>query len=147
MINTVKSLRFLYCLSVVLYIVLAVNPATASTPAKQEVQSDTWFYYATDDEGTSYSLNPANVERLEGNLIKVWVRAVYPEKNPKYKEGLTQWELNCAKKTMRGITSSIKKKDGTSAAITAPSDWSDIPNDSTADSLFEVTCGAKGKKK
>jgi hypothetical protein len=140
----VKSLVILYCLS----IVLAVHPAAASTtPATQEVRQDAWLYYATDEDGTDYSFNPAKVERLEGNLVRVWVNAKYSENNQKYKEGQFQWEINCSKKTMRGLAATTKKKDGTSATITQSSDWSNIPAGSTAENLFEITCNSKDKKK
>jgi hypothetical protein len=46
-----KSLVFLYCLS----IISAVHPAAASTttPAAQEVQHDAWLHYATDEDDTA----------------------------------------------------------------------------------------------
>jgi hypothetical protein len=142
--NAVKSLMFLYWLS----IVLAVHPAAASTtPSTQEVQQDAWVYYATDEDDTAYAFNPANVERLKGNLVRVWVKALYSEKNQKYIEGQFQWEINCAKKTMRGLAATTKKKDGTSGTITQSSDWSPIPAESTAYTLFENVCNSKDKKK
>ena len=143
-ITVVKSLVILYCLS----IVLAVHPAAASTtPATQEVQQDAWIYYATDEDDTAYAFNPTNVERLQGNLVKVWVKALYTEKNKKYTEGQFQWEIDCTKKTMRGLAATVKKKDGTSEAITKISDWSSIPAESTAETLFENVCNSKDKKK
>jgi len=142
--KVVKSLVIFYCLS----IVLAVHSAAASTtPAKQEVRQDAWIYYATDEDDTAYAFNPTNVERLQGNLVKVWVKALYAEKNKKYSEGQFQWEMDCAKKTMRGLAATIKKKDGTSEAITKISDWSSIPAGSTAETLFENMCNSKDKKK
>jgi hypothetical protein len=143
-ITVVKSLVILYCLS----IVLAVHPAAASTTqAKQEVQQDVWLHYATDEDGTDYSFNPAKVQRLQGNLVRVWVNAKYSEKNQKYTEGQFQWEINCSKKTMRGLAATAKKKDGTSATITQSSDWSNIPAESTAENLFEITCISISKDK
>lgn len=142
--TVVKSLAILYCLS----IVLSVHPAAAATtPAKQNVQQDAWLYYATDEDGTDYSFNPTKIERLQGNIVKVWVKAKYSEKNQKYTEGQFQWEINCSEKTMRGLAANVKKKDGTSSKITQSSDWSDIPAESTAENLFEVTCTGKDKKK
>jgi len=142
-ITVVKSLVILYCLS----IVLAVHPAAASTtPASKEVRQDAWVYYATDDDGAEYAFNPTNVERLQGNLVRVWVKALYTEKNKKYSEGQFQWEIDCAKKTIRGLAATVKKRDGTSEAITQASDWSPIPAGSTAETLFEAMCG-KDKKK
>jgi hypothetical protein len=143
-ITVVKSLVILYCLS----IVLAVHPAAASTtPASKEVRQDAWVYYATDDDGAEYAFNPTNVEHLQGDLARVWVKALYTEKNRKYSEGQFQWEINCAKKTMRGLAATVKKRDGTSEAITQSSDWSKIPAESTAETLFETMCNSKGKKK
>jgi len=143
-ITTLKSMMILYCLS----IVLAFHPAAASTtPATNEVQQDAWIYYATDEDNAAYAYNPTNMEHMQGNLVKVWVKVLYSEKNQKYKEGQFQWEINCAKKTMRGLSATTKKKDGTSAAITESSDWSAIPAESTADTLFEITCANKDKKK
>jgi hypothetical protein len=143
MITAVKSLMILYCLS----IVLAVHPSAASTPAAQEVKQDAWVHYATDEDGTDYAFNPANVERLKGNLVRVWVKALYSEKNQKYTEGQFQWEINCTKRTMRGVAATTKKKDGTSDSITKASDWSAIPAESTAETLFENVCPGKDKKK
>ncbi len=87
------------------------------------------------------------MERLQGNLVRVWVKAIYSEKNPKYTEGQFQWEINCAKKTMRGLAATTKKKDGTSTTITQSSDWSSIPAESTAETLFDNVCTKKDKKK
>jgi len=142
--TAVKSLMILYCFSMV----LAIHPAAASTtPAKQEVQQDAWIYYATDEEDTAYAFNPTNVERLKDDHVKVWVKALYAEKNKKYTEGQFRWEIDCAKKTMRGLAATIKKKDGTSEAITTTSDWSSIPAGSTAETLFDNVCSSKGKTK
>lgn len=145
-ITALKSLIFLYSLT----LVFTVHPATASTPAAQDTQKNmqgTWIYYATDEDGADYALNPAKVERLQGNLVRVWVKAVYPEKNPKYTEGQFQWEIDCAKKTIRGITATTIKKDGTSATISEASDWSSIPDESTAETLYEITCNKKDASK
>jgi hypothetical protein len=140
-----KSLVFCYVFS----IILVVHPAAASTttPAAQQVQQDAWIYYATDEDDTAYAYNPTNMERLNDNLVKVWVKALYSEKNQKYTEGQFQWEINCAKKTMRGLSATAKKKDGTSATITQSSDWSKIPAESTAENLFEITCNVNKDKK
>lgn len=140
--TAVKFSMFIFCLS----LVLPVHPSTASTPAKREAP-ETWVYYASDEDGADYAFNPANVERLEGNLVRVSVKTTYPEKNPNYTEGLSQWELNCETKTLRGLTATINKKDGTTAVITQSSDWSPIPAESTAETLFEKICKSKGKKK
>jgi hypothetical protein len=140
--TAVKSLMFLYWMS----LMLAVQPSAASMPATQEVRQDTWVYYATDEEGAAYAYNPTTLERMQGNLVRVWVKALYSEKNPKYSEGQFQWEINCAKKKMRGLSATAKKKDGTSAAITESSDWSSIPAESTAETLFEITCNNKDNK-
>jgi hypothetical protein len=140
-----KSLVFLYCFS----IILAVHPAAASTttPAAQEVQQEAWVYYATDEDDTAYAYNPTNIERLNDNLVRVWVKALYSDKNQKYTEGQFQWEINCSKKTMRGLAATVKKKDGKSEAISKSSDWSKIPAESTAENLLEITCNNKDKKK
>jgi hypothetical protein len=143
MITAVKSLMILCCVS----IVLAVHPSAASTPAAQDVQQDAWVYYATDEDGTAYAFNPSKVERLKGDLVKVRVKALYSEKNQKYTEGQFQWEINCTKRTMRGVAATTKKKDGTSDSITQASDWSSIPAESTAETLFENVCPGKDKKK
>jgi hypothetical protein len=139
----VKSLVILYCLS----ILFVVHPAAATTPAAQEVQQEAWIYYATDEDETAYAYNPTSVERLESNLVKVWVKALYTEKNKKYSEGQFRWEIDCTKKTMRGLAATVKKKDGTSEAITKISDWSPIPAGSTAETLFDNVCNSKDKKK
>jgi hypothetical protein len=142
-ITVVKSLVIPYCLS----IVLAVHPAAASTPTTQEVRQDAWIYYATDDDGAAYAFNPTNVERLQGNLVRVWVKALYTEKNKKYTEGQFQWEIDCAKKTMRGLAATVNEEGWNVEAITKSSDWSSIPAESTAETLFETMCNSKDKKK
>ncbi len=71
---------------------------------------------------------------------------MYSEKNPKYSEAKFQWEINCTKKKMRGLKANAKKKDGTSAIITESSDWSVIPSESTAETLYEKVCRKKDKK-
>lgn len=119
--------------------------AFSSTPAKQEAAQDQWEFYAADEDGNRYAYNAANVERLKNNRVKVWVQSVYAEKNPKYKAGRFQWEIDCSKKRIRGLQAYATKKDGSSITLTESSDWSDIPADSTAQKLQEMTCGKKGK--
>lgn len=132
-----------------LSIVFVVKPAVGTTPPKQEATSaqESWLYYASDENDAAYAFNPTNIERLKDNHVKVWVKVLYPETNPKYKEGQFRWELNCAKKTMRGLTATATNKDGTATTIMQSSDWSPIPVESTAEILFERMCKKEEKKK
>ena len=137
----VKLLSLFFCLS----LVLLTYQSGASTPAKQEASKETWEYYASDEEGTAYSYNPDTLTLGKGNLVKVWVRAVYLEKNPKYSQADLQWEIDCIKKSMRGLTARAKKKDGTQENIKKSSEWSAIPADSTAETLYETVCKKDNK--
>ncbi len=118
----------------------------ASSPGKEEVIKERWEHYATDEDDTGYFFNSDTLQHLKGGLVRVWVRAIYSEKNPKYREAKFQWEIDCTKKKMRGLTANAKKKDGTAAIITESSDWSVIPSESTAETLYEKVCGKKNKK-
>jgi hypothetical protein len=115
-------------------------------PAKQEASKETWEYYASDEEGTDYSYDPSTIKRLKDGRIRVWVHALYLEKHPKYSEGKSEWEIDCTKKTMRGLTANAKKKDGTTTSIPESSDWSAIPAESTAETLYEAVCKKKDAK-
>jgi hypothetical protein len=142
-------MSLLFCLSVVSfsYQSQASTPDKPSSPAKQDASKEKWEYYASDEEGTDYSYNPNTLKHMKGSLVKVWVRAVYSEKNPKYSQAQLQWEIDCAKKSMRGLTAQAKKKDGTRENIKTPSQWSAIPSESTAETLYDTVCKKKEKKK
>ncbi len=48
---------------------------------------------------------------------------------------------------MRGITAYATKKDGTKEVIKQQSDWSDIPAESTAETLYGIVCKKEKKDK
>jgi hypothetical protein len=75
------------------------------------------------------------------------VQAFYSEKNAKYNKGRFQWDIDCAKKRLQGVTAEVLKKDGTSVKISKSSEWSPIPAGSTAESLYEKVCPQKDGKK
>ncbi len=137
-----KLLTALFCLSIVFF----SFQSGASSPDKQEVAKERWEHYATDEDDTGYFFNSDTIQHEKGGLVRVWVRAIYSEKNPKYSEAKFQWEIDCTKKKMRGLKANAKKKDGTSAVITESSDWSIIPSESTAETLSEKVCRKKNKK-
>ena len=142
-----KLLTLFYCLSIV-FLVHQAGASTsvdASSRIKQEASKDKWEPYELDEEGTAYFYNAGTIQHLKGNLVRVWVRAIYSEKNPNYSQAEFQWEINCAKKSMRGLTANAKKKDGTLESISESSDWSLIPAESTAETLYEIVCGKKDK--
>lgn len=139
---TVKLFSLCICLS----LVFLSYQTEASTPAKQESSTEKWEHYASDEEGAEYFYNPGTLTHVKGNLVKVWVRAIYSEKNQKYSQAELQWEINCTKKSMRGLTAKAKKKDGTQDLVNKSSDWSAIPSESTAETLYEAVCKKKGKK-
>ncbi len=140
-----KLLTAFFCLS----LVFLSYQSGASSPGKQEVTEVTrerWEHYATDEDDTGYFFNSDTIRHAKGGLVRVWVRAIYSEKNPKYSEAKFQWEIDCTKKKMRGLKANAKKKDGTSAIITESSDWSVIPSESTAETLSEKVCRKKNKR-
>jgi hypothetical protein len=150
--TTAKLLMLLlFCVSILFLATRshASSPAKPQVqmPAKQEASKDTWAYYASDEEGTDYSYDPSTIKRLKNDLVRVWVHALYSEKHPKYSEGKTLWEIDCTKKTLRGLTTNTKKKDGTSTSIEEPSDWSAIPAESTAETLYGAVCNKKDAKR
>ena len=142
-----KLLTLFYCLSIVFLFhqADASTPGDASSRVKQETSKDRWEPYASDEEGAGYFYNAGTIQHLKGNRIRVRVRAIYSENNPKYSQAEFQWEIDCTKKSMRGLTANAKKKDGTSESISESSDWSHIPAESTAETLYEVVCGKKDK--
>jgi hypothetical protein len=138
-----KILTLLFCLSIMF---LSYQSEASSTPAKKNTAPEKWEYYASDEEGNGYFYDTDNVEHLKGNHVTVWVQTIYPESHPKYSTARFQWELNCSKKKMRGLQAYAKKKDGTSTTVTESSDWSVIPAESTAETLYEAVCKKPGKK-
>ena len=145
-----KPVMLFFCLSIVFlsYQSQASSPVQpeVSSPVKQEPSKEKWEYYASDEEDTGYFYSPDTLRRLKGNNVRVWVRAIYTEKNQKYSDAKFQWEIDCAKKRLRGISAKAKKRDGTSAVITGSSDWSPIPAESTAETLYETVCKKRDKK-
>jgi surface-adhesin protein E len=143
-----KLLSLFFCLSIILLAHRsgASTQDKASSSVKQEASKEKWEYYASDEDGTDYSYDPHTLKHMKGNRIEVWVRAVYSEQNPKYSQAELQWEIDCSKKSMRGLTVNAKKKDGTQENIKKSSDWSAIPSESTAETLYEKVCRKKDKK-
>ncbi len=145
-----KLVMLLFCLSTILlaYQSQASSPVKpeVSSPVKQETSKEKWEYYASDEEDTGYFYRPDALQRLKGDHVRVWVRAFYSEKNQKYSDAKFHWEIDCAKKRLRGISATAKKRDGTSAVVTESSDWSPIPAESTAETLYETVCKKKDKK-
>jgi hypothetical protein len=135
---------------VVLFFCLAIVflpfQSEASSPGKEKVTKERWEYYASDEEGSDYSYNPDAIGHRKGNRVRVWVRATYSDKNPAFTEGKFQWEVDCVKKRLRGISAEVKKKDGTLAVPAKSSNWSDIPSGSTAETLYDTVCKKKDKK-
>jgi hypothetical protein len=142
-----KLCSLFFCLSLVALFCQseASTPVEASSRIKKVASQEKWEPYALDEDGTGYFYNADTIQHLKGNRVKVWVRAIYSEKNPKYSQAEFQWEVDCAKKSMRGLAANAKKKDGTSENITETSGWSNIPADSTAETLHEIMCKKKEK--
>jgi hypothetical protein len=143
----VKAVAKKSALFIFVFILFLAAHAGASSPAKPDESLDKWEFYDNDEDGTSYLYNASTVERLKGGLVLVWVQAIYTDKNPKYRDGRFLWELDCAKKRMRGRSAHVKKKDGTSETISESSDWSPIPPESTAETLHAAVCANKKKSK
>lgn len=145
-----KLVMLFFCLSIVFlaYQSQASSPVKpeVSSPLKQEPSKEKWEYYAADEEDTGFFYSPDTLRRLKGNHVRVWVRAFYAEKNQKYSDAKFLWEIDCETKRLRGISATAKKRDGTSAVVTESSDWSDIPAESTAETLYETVCKKKDKK-
>ncbi len=140
----------LFCVS----ILFLSSQSQASSPAKPEASSRTkpeaskekWKYYASDEEDVGYFYNVNDIQYLKGNLVRVWVQAIYSVKNLKYSDAKFQWEIDCTKRRMRGLKANAKKKDGTTTTIKESSDWSDIPAESTAETLYGIVCKKKDVK-
>jgi hypothetical protein len=143
-VKAAATLLVVFCLSIM---VLSNQSQASPPPAKPDASFDKWEFYATDEENINYAYNASGIEQLKGNVVRVWVQAIYPPSHLKYIGGRFQWEINCSKKKMRGIQAHMKKKDGTSLDITESSDWSPIPAESTAETLYESVCKKTVKKK
>ena len=137
-----KLLVVFFCLSIS---VLAGQSPAATSPEKQNTTQEKWEHYATGEDGVNYFYNAGNIETLKGNIVKVWVQALYPPTSDKYSDVRFQWEVNCTSKKIRGIQAYAKQKDGKTKSITESSDWSAIPAESTAASLYEKVCKKKEK--
>jgi hypothetical protein len=124
----------------------ASTPAETSSPVKKGASTEKWEYYASDEDGARFFYNPETIQRRTGNHVSVTVRAIYSEKNPKYTHAEFQWEIDCAKKDLRGLSAKVEMKDGTWKEITEPSAWSPIPAESTAEPLHEAVCRKKDAK-
>ena len=127
---------------VFLFVILLWGVAETETAfSSLQKADDKWISYATDEDGTDFFFNLAKIQKLSGNIVKVWVKAVYSEKQSKFRgEAKFLWEVDCNRRSLRGISVNAIKKDGTPVNITKPSEWSDIPAGSTAESLYEVVC-------
>ena len=140
-----KIVKILVFLSVIALWGVAGTETAFSSLQKAD---NKWISYATDEDGTDFFYNLEKIQKLPGNIVKVGVKAVYSEKQSRFRgEGEFLWEVDCARKSLRGISASATKKDGTPFNISKPSEWSDIPEGSTAESLYEVVCKkpVKGK--
>lgn len=124
---------------------IASGPGTAFS-SSQKAGEEKWISYATDEDNTEYFYNPKKIQNMPGNLVRVWVKAVYPEKKSKYREAELLWEIDCSKNILRGISAKATLRDGSPADLTKPSSWSAIPAGSTAESLHEVVCKRDKKK-
>ena len=140
-----KILKVLVFLTVIVPWVAAVTAEVSSSV--QEVADEKWIPYATDEDGTDFFYNPKNIQRKSGSIVSVWVKAVYPENQSKFREAKLLWEIDCTKKSLRGISAKAVRRDGTPVNLTKPSVWSDIPDGSTAESLYEGVCGKPRKGK
>jgi hypothetical protein len=134
-------------LTILSYIVVWIltGPGT-SFSSPQKSGEEKWISYATDEDNTEYFYNAKKIQHMPGNSVKVWVKAVYPEKKSKYLEAELLWEIDCSKKSMRGITAKAKLKDGQPVDLTKPSSWSNIPAGSTAEALYELVCTREKSK-
>jgi surface-adhesin protein E len=143
--TAVKLLSLFFYLSIVFlsYQAEASTPAEASSPATKKALKENWKYYTSDEDGAGFYYNPETVQHGLENHVKVWVRAIYPEKNLKYTNAEFQWEIDCTKKSLRGLSASARKKDGVIETTTEPSNWSPIPSESTAETLYETVCKKK----
>ncbi len=75
-----KRIAVLFCFFFV--VVVLSQEAIASTQSKPELPADEkWEFYDFDEEGTHYSYNPKTIKRLSNNIVRVWVKALYTEKN------------------------------------------------------------------
>ena len=128
----------------VLWMVAGTGTVFASV---QKVADEQWIPYAADEAGTDFFYSPKNIQRKPGNIVSVWVKAVYPEKQSRFREAKLLWEIDCTKRSLRGISAKSARRDGTPVNITKPSVWSDIPDGSTAESLHEVVCKEPEKGK
>jgi hypothetical protein len=147
--NLVKAAANLFIMVFCLSIMVFSNQSQASpSQAKQGASpaAEKWEYYATDEEETEYFYNVNNIEHLKNTLVRVWVQAIYTEKNQKYTMGRFQWEIDCSKKRMRGLQAFALKKDKTTTSVNESSRWSTIPAASTAETLYETVCKKPVKK-
>jgi len=140
-----KTVKILVFLSFVILWVVA-GPGTAfSSPQKADGKK--WISYAIDEEGIEYFYSPKSVLTMPFNVVRVLVKTVYSEKQSKYREAELLWEIDCSKKSLRGISAKAILKNGKPVDLTKPSSWSDIPAGSTAESLHEIVCTKDKKKK
>lgn len=131
-------LTFMAVLALTAALVLAGTGVSWSSAKKTE--DERWISYATDEDGIDYFYNAKKIQHMPGNIVRVWVKAVYPEKQTKYREAELLWEIDCSRNAMRGISVKATLKNGKPVDLTKPSSWSDIPAASTAESLYEVVC-------
>lgn len=128
-------------ISALLSVVMLFFVANTETALSSVEKSNKWVSYAIDEDDTEFFYDPNKLQKLPGNIVKIWVKAVYSEKQPKFRgEAKFLWEVNCIRKSLRGISANATKKDGAPVNTTKPSEWSDIPEGSTAESLYEIIC-------
>jgi hypothetical protein len=112
--RTVTLLSLFFCLCVVFlsYRSEASTPVGESSPVQPEMLKAPWEHYATDEDGGGYFYNTSTVKHLKGNHVTVQVRAIYSAKKPNYSQAEFLWEIDCSKKSLRGLTANAKKKMG-----------------------------------
>ncbi|MBI4683749.1 MAG: hypothetical protein HY755_00940 [Nitrospirae bacterium] len=136
----VKSFFILFMLAALVFL-----SSNSSLALKTPSENEKWDDYAVDEEGNAYFYNSKNVQHMTKNIVRVWIKKFYSQQKSKVEEAKLLWEIDCSKKTMRGIQAHMKNRDKTSDTIKKPSEWSSIPSESTAETLYEIVC-KKGEK-
>ena len=120
-----------------------------------EAQAADWVYYATGSaDGCSFYYDPQSIKRVSEDIVQVWEKKVFTEKDakkainelgPEFKElsfDKCLKEFNCNEKKSRTLSVIYYNKDGgVIESVSSASSWDFVVPDSGVEALFNIVCG------
>ena len=99
-----------------------------------------WYHLSSNPTGEVYVDEDSLVDD-ESDSVEVWTFTIFGPWNLTLKEERTHYEVDCEDLTYRELERTTFHKDGSSEAITEPSDWLSMPPGTTIGKLRDYACG------